>query len=728
MSIEGAVDQPRPFGLVSGMHVSDLIQMARGLQQDAYHQRADLFLLNANFTTTLFQINLDEAMKHDPKFDLVLKANDRLTVYHTADVVWLGNRIVTAVGALRQPGTYVRADGMRLKDLILQSHNLTADAYAPVAWVQRTNPDGTPGPLFRVDLRKVLAEDPENNIVLHDLDQLTVETVQQAVMQPNQTVSIDGSVQSPSTYPRSLHMTLRDLIGMAGGPTLDASPHVSLQRTDLNGLPGKIYSLDWGRISRGEPDQNLEVDPRDHVHVFSIHEWEFIPDYSVTIAGAVQNPNTFTMYKDMTTRDLIQLAGGPLPDANTGRAFLQRVNLDGTQGPVFIIDIGGALAGNSKDNFPLHPHDLLSVYTKAQGEFLMPETVTINGDVQNPGTFPRSTNMTLRDLLWLAGGPYPTVADELEIGHIYQPRGTPLMRARIADVMANGPAGHILLQKGDIVDVPTNGLIELHPRVVVLAGEVKFPGPYMITGKGDHLSELIRRAGGLTDRSFAEGTQFARNPALLQTPVQVAEHPQIEAMLQQVSADEYSRTLAAVDMDKLRLVFSAGGNRRRCRAEPHPAVGSKPGDNEHADVYAGNVNGPSGRGDAYSNDGDPGPRARTEPADAFRQPERRRGCRHTPPRLTRGHRRRGWRRDHGAHYAQHGQHSWRSSYPECNAVRPRQGAGLLRAAGGRVYDRCRPARRDRRSRFRRHRQVPSRSAAQARRQRPDSDQGAVSAL
>jgi protein involved in polysaccharide export with SLBB domain len=46
--------------------------------------------------------------------------------------------------------------------------------------------------------------------------------------------------------------------------------------------------------------------------------------------------------------------------------------------------------------------------------------------------------------------------------------------------------------------------------MVVLQGEVKYPGSYALTFKSERLSDLIKRAGGLTDEAYADGIVFVR--------------------------------------------------------------------------------------------------------------------------------------------------------------------------------------------------------------------------
>src|SRR5207249_11093549 len=47
-------------------------------------------------------------------------------------------------------------------------------------------------------------------------------------------------------------------------------------------------------------------------------------------------------------------------------------------------------------------------------------------------------------------------------------------------------------------------------RTVVLLGEVRYHGTYSLRTKGDRLSQLITRAGGLTPRAYAAGIRFYR--------------------------------------------------------------------------------------------------------------------------------------------------------------------------------------------------------------------------
>jgi protein involved in polysaccharide export with SLBB domain len=48
-------------------------------------------------------------------------------------------------------------------------------------------------------------------------------------------------------------------------------------------------------------------------------------------------------------------------------------------------------------------------------------------------------------------------------------------------------------------------------RLVYLTGQVKHPGRYALRTKTDRLSDLVQRAGGLTDQAYSGGIQFYRS-------------------------------------------------------------------------------------------------------------------------------------------------------------------------------------------------------------------------
>jgi protein involved in polysaccharide export with SLBB domain len=75
---------------------------------------------------------------------------------------------------------------------------------------------------------------------------------------------------------------------------------------------------------------------------------------------------------------------------------------------------------------------------------------------------------------------------------------------------------------------------------IEIIGEVNFPGTYSIK-LGETLFDVIQRAGGLTDRAFADGALFSREN------LRIKEDEQRERLIKQLESDLATVTLSATD-------------------------------------------------------------------------------------------------------------------------------------------------------------------------------------
>src|SRR5262249_45146465 len=153
--------------------------------------------------------------------------------------------------------------------------------------------------------------------------------------------------------------------------------------------------------------------------------------------------------------------------------------------------------------------------------------VSINGAVHTSGQFPYRAGMTVRDLILLAGGLDQSVylnkalvarlpddragartAREFEI-----PLDSSYLFERTADGRYQGPPG-LPAQSGPTPEVELkpydNVLVLRQPgwelqRIVTIAGEVRFPGQYTLLKKAERVTDVVRRAGGLTEEGYANG-------------------------------------------------------------------------------------------------------------------------------------------------------------------------------------------------------------------------------
>tara|TARA_B100000767_G_scaffold275781_1_gene315532 strand:- start:21430 stop:24246 length:2817 start_codon:yes stop_codon:yes gene_type:complete len=138
------------------------------------------------------------------------------------------------------------------------------------------------------------------------------------------------------------------------------------------------------------------------------------------------------------------------------------------------------------------------------------QLISISGGVLFPGTYPLFENATLQDLIEAAGGLNDMAflgaaelrritlnSDQVEssffeysIDPTYINKQNPLLQSR----------DHVTIRQ--MQDAFAR-------RAVKINGAVRFPGEYMIS-KGETISMLVARAGGILDEGFAEGSQFFR--------------------------------------------------------------------------------------------------------------------------------------------------------------------------------------------------------------------------
>ena len=296
------------------MRVSDLIDRARGLLESAYTQKADLFRKNPDGTQTLISIHLTKALEKESSANILLQRDDRLVVYYENDVKWMGYRYIELKGAARKPGTYYRADHLKISDVIMQAGGLLPEAYQDQAFIQRYHENGTVADLIKIDLRRASAGDPTQNIELHDRDILTIQTVKEAVFIPSQSVKITGAVQKPGTYTRAANMKALDLIQLAGGILPNAADRIEVAHAcvSIGSLP-TVLSL--REILQKNELSNLSLKDGD-ILTIPFDNMIVKEPRMVTLIGAVARPGSYMIVgENETLSSVIKRAGGLLEDA-----------------------------------------------------------------------------------------------------------------------------------------------------------------------------------------------------------------------------------------------------------------------------------------------------------------------------------------------------------------------------------------------------------------------------
>lgn len=127
--------------------------------------------------------------------------------------------------------------------------------------------------------------------------------------------------------------------------------------------------------------------------------------------------------------------------------------------------------------------------------------VQVRGAVRDPGPYPVAETATLDSLVAAAGG----LAATADPGAV---EVTAANGARRRVDLASAGAGRLAAGPGDAIRInPAAQAMET--RAVTIAGAVRRPGSYDIA-RGERLSSLIDRAGGLTAEAYPAGTVFLR--------------------------------------------------------------------------------------------------------------------------------------------------------------------------------------------------------------------------
>jgi protein involved in polysaccharide export with SLBB domain len=134
----------------------------------------------------------------------------------------------------------------------------------------------------------------------------------------------------------------------------------------------------------------------------------------------------------------------------------------------------------------------------------MEHAISVGGAVRRPGAYPVGGQVSARDLSMVAEG-LVTGASNLVLDINRAVQGAP-------ERVQADPSGSMLaitqLQAGD--DIRFNAQQPVFEgSAILLSGEVARPGLYAIR-KGEKLSELLARAGGLTSYAYPYGTVFTR--------------------------------------------------------------------------------------------------------------------------------------------------------------------------------------------------------------------------
>ena len=340
----------------------------------------------------------------------------------------------------------------------------------------------------------------QNNIRLQDQDIIRIPTYRIRV-------EMVGEVKRPAIFEMKTREILSDLLRFAGGFTERAyqARIKVLRNTDTERLIRDVTADKFGTFLPLSGDKYFVNEILDRFQ------------NRVSIRGAVFRPGQYELEPGISLKKLIQKAEGLREDAFPNRAYLTRLGPD-LQIRLLAFDPQAILSGTAPDIL-LQREDKVEIASI----FDLKEAykVEISGDVREPGTFPYAQNMNLEELIIKAGGLKESASvQRVEVSRrvINSDQQSGSATARTAEIFQvdidkdlKGTASTFTLQPFDIVVVRSAPGYE-EQKQVKIEGEVLYPGIYTITRKDERISDLIKRAGGLTQLAYRQGASLKRKP------------------------------------------------------------------------------------------------------------------------------------------------------------------------------------------------------------------------
>jgi len=301
-----------------------------------------------------------------------------------------------------------------------------------------------------------------------------------------------GEVNAPGFMPVHPFSTVTTGLIQAGGISLIGS----LRDIQVIRNGRVLKSIDYYKyLQEGSINNNIRLADNDVISVP-------VRKSTIEITGKVRRPGIFELKKGETLADLIFFAGGLENDAGS-KLEIRRIlpfeyRISSKEGIQHIwVDL------NQGDSIEILDGDEVNVFPL----FVTDQLVRIEGQVKNPGKFSLSPEMTVNDLLELAGGVfttdhwstvYPFRADLIRTNR--NAATSEIIPIRLNKLKEGDAKQNLTLQANDkIIIYPTE--INKYQKAVEIFGDVRNPGKFILD-QNMGLTDLILRAGGFTYSAY----------------------------------------------------------------------------------------------------------------------------------------------------------------------------------------------------------------------------------
>jgi polysaccharide biosynthesis/export protein len=325
-------------------------------------------------------------------------------------------------------------------------------------------------------------------------------------------VFVMGEANRPGSYTVSALSTITSALYAAGG----VKHFGSLRDIQLKRAGAVIRRLDlYDLLLRGDTSGDAHLLSGDVV---------FIPPVTATVAvdGEVYRPAIYELRGDTSVSDIIKLAGGLTPEADSGRAAMVRVNADRER---VVLNVPLDVANGRSEM--LRNGDSLRVLKLRP---TLDEGVTVEGHVFRPAPVAWHEGLRIADVI----GSVDELKPNADLNYLLirrelppdrqvvilsadlaaalrdpaSPKNVPLMpRDRIIVFDTEAERGQLL--NPVLEEMRRQSRIDQPSQIVRIDGRVKMRGDYPLEPRM-RVSDLLRAGGGLQDAAYGAKAELTR--------------------------------------------------------------------------------------------------------------------------------------------------------------------------------------------------------------------------
>lgn len=497
-------------------------------------------------------------------YDLLLRGDSRSDIHlQNGDVVFVApvKAMAEVKGEVKRPALYELKPTDTLSSLLSMAGGAAAGASARTAVLER----------FSNNARSLQNLDLTNNTVKQQAVQNgDVLRIAAASTQIQNQIIVAGAAARPGFYAWHDGIRITDLIRHHWSDLLPTA-ELNYALIVREATPGTIsellhFSPAKALAAPGSAD-DLQLAPRDKVllfhHADQMYSRNKLNQYlrDTILAKIDDNQDQRWLMQDLSNAALDKVQAAELPPqliaADTpaeGAAVTEGVVLSKQQQDELLLAelknlFNDIFSDNDKLQLSQHLNRTELLYPVLKQLKMQARVdnnlalISVTGAVRVPGEYPLTRDAKVADLINAAGGLNDaTYISRAELSRTVR-QNTQQNGIRVEHININlqqallGGDENIALHNRDRLNVFSIPGWE-DKREVVIQGEVRFPGTYIIQ-QGETLSQVIARAGGVTDNAFVFGSVFTREQ------VKEKEIMQYAKLVEQLKSDVATRALSA---------------------------------------------------------------------------------------------------------------------------------------------------------------------------------------